>query len=189
MRPTPPTMSPLTTIPMLMLTGLKVLGRATAAAGQQAARNFKHKPEGSPDSAPVGAGSSKNKITSQLQMSLDEAHLILNVKRDDPLDVIQKNYERIFAANGPPPPASKPEAHTTPASAAGKKASKAPTHSHYLQSKVFRALERIKAERGEEAEGGGPKTEAGKVASEGEPKTVPEGATVTATPPPPRSSP
>jgi import inner membrane translocase subunit TIM16 len=26
---------------------------------------------------------------------------------------------------------------------------KAPTHSHYLQSKVYRALERIKAERGE----------------------------------------
>ncbi|WVQ94945.1 hypothetical protein IAU59_002035 [Kwoniella sp. CBS 9459] len=181
MRPTPPTMSPLTTIPMLMLTGLKVLGRATAAAGQQAARNFKHKPEGSPDSAPVGAGSSKNKITSQLQMSLDEAHLILNVKKDDPLDVIQKSYERIFAANSPPPPAAKPEAHTTPA--AGKKASKAPTHSHYLQSKVFRALERIKAERGD-AEGG-----SGQPVGEGEPKTVPEGATVTATPPPPGSSP
>jgi import inner membrane translocase subunit TIM16 len=30
---------------------------------------------------------------------------------------------------------------------------KGPTHSHYLQSKVYRALERIKAERaGEEAE-------------------------------------
>ncbi|WVF67347.1 hypothetical protein IAT40_002102 [Kwoniella sp. CBS 6097] len=182
MRPTPPAMSPLTTIPMLFLTGIKVLGRATAAAGQQAARNFKHKPEGSPDSAPVGAGSSKNKITSQLQMSLDEAHLILNVKKDEPLDIIQKNYDRIFAANGPPPPSAKPEAHTTPA--AGKKASKAPTHSHYLQSKVFRALERIKAERGD-----GEGEAVAKVAGEGEPKTVPEGATVTATPPPPGSSP
>lgn len=39
-----------------------------------------------------------------------------------------------------------------------------PTHSHYLQSKVFRALERIKAEK--EAAGGSPPSEA---AAEGTP--------------------
>ncbi|KIR31576.1 hypothetical protein I352_05907 [Cryptococcus deuterogattii MMRL2647] len=78
----------------LVVTGIKVLGKATAAAGQQAIRNFKVKPEGAPDSSPVGAGSSKNSITSQLQMSLDEARLILNVKKDDPMEVIQKVSRR-----------------------------------------------------------------------------------------------
>lgn len=56
--------------------------------------DFKVKPEGAPDSSPVGAGSSKNSITSQLQMSLDEARLILNVKKDDPMEVIQKVSRR-----------------------------------------------------------------------------------------------
>lgn len=66
-----------------------------------------------------------------------------------------QSYERIFAANGPPPPPKED------AAAAGKQAgaksarerskAKGPSHSHYLQSKVYRALERIKAERaGEE---------------------------------------
>lgn len=56
--------------------------------------DFKVKPEGAPDSSPVGAGSSKNSITSQLQMSLDEARLILNVKKDDPMEIIQKVSRR-----------------------------------------------------------------------------------------------
>ncbi|RSH91508.1 hypothetical protein EHS25_009807 [Saitozyma podzolica] len=130
----------------MVVTGIRVLGKATAAAGQQAVRNFKHKPEGAPSSAPVGTGSSKSQITSQLQMSLDEAHQILNVKKDEPMDVIQKSYERIFKANGPPPEPAPSASGKQPAGAARKKGT---THSHYLQSKVFRALERIQAERGE----------------------------------------
>ncbi|AAW44839.2 hypothetical protein CNBG0050 [Cryptococcus deneoformans B-3501A] len=129
----------------LVVTGIKVLGKATAAAGQQAIRNFKVKPEGAPDSSPVGAGSSKNSITSQMQMSLDEARLILNVKKDDPMEVIQKHYDYIFAANSPPPPSAE-SIPPVKGGATGKR-SKVPTHSHYLQSKVFRALERIKAEK------------------------------------------
>ncbi|KAK6909164.1 hypothetical protein L486_01180 [Kwoniella mangroviensis CBS 10435] len=178
----------------LVVTGIRVLGKATAAAGQQAVRNFKHKPEGAPDSGPVGTGSSKNKITSQLNMSLDEAHLILNVKKDDPMEVIQKHYDSIFTANGPP--TVKPETHTTPSSSA-KKSSRTPTHSHYLQSKVFRALERIKAER--EAEAPPPPStpeapiptpastiETSNPISKEATKTVKEGETV-APPPPPGS--
>ncbi|KAK8853449.1 hypothetical protein IAR55_004156 [Kwoniella newhampshirensis] len=141
----------------LVVTGIKVLGKATAAAGSQAVRNFKHKPEGVADSGSGGAGSSKNKVTSQLGMSLDEAHMILNVKKDEPMDVIQKHYETIFAANSPPPPSAEPVAAAAKQAGkqqAGKKASKVPTHSFYLQSKVYRALERIKAER-EAATGGG----------------------------------
>jgi import inner membrane translocase subunit TIM16 len=110
-------------------------------------------------------------------MSLDEAHLILNSKKEDALEVIEKvslvcldgiclswpyplvghstdmqNFETLFKANSPPPeaaPSAKPSAPTsaatrqTPAS----RKSKQPQYSHYLQSKVYRALERIKAER------------------------------------------
>lgn len=53
--------------------------------------DFKHKPEAVQASASSGgAGSSKSQITNQMQMSLDEAHLILNVKKDDPMEIIQK---------------------------------------------------------------------------------------------------
>lgn len=102
-------------------------------------------------------------------MSLDEAHLILNVKKEDPLEIIEKvihqsrlteydrtllmiqNFATIFKANGPPAEPA-PTAKPTPPPAgsrqtpAGRK-SKQPNYSHYLQSKVYRALERIKAER------------------------------------------
>jgi hypothetical protein len=51
---------------------------------------MKYKPEGTEErGGGTRAGStSKAAITSQMQMSLDEAHLILNVKKDEPLDVI-----------------------------------------------------------------------------------------------------
>jgi import inner membrane translocase subunit TIM16 len=106
-------------------------------------------------------------------MSLDEAHLILNVKKEDPLEIIEKvclpalntdvskrrstdgqNFETIFKANGPPPEPTTPAKPTasgsgskqTPTTRESRK-SKQPQYSHYLQSKVYRALERIKAER------------------------------------------
>ncbi|WRT69976.1 uncharacterized protein IL334_006969 [Kwoniella shivajii] len=173
----------------LVVTGVRVLGKATAAAGSQAVRNFKHKPEGASDSGPVGSGSSKNKLTGQLNMSLDEAHLILNVKKDDPLDIIQKHYDSIFKANSAPPPAAA-DAKPPPGSS-GKKSARIPTHSHYLQSKVFRALERIKAER--EAEAPPPPSptpattvETSNPISAEATKTVKEGETL-APPPPPGS--
>lgn len=149
----------------LVVTGIRVLGKATAAAGAQAVRNFKVKPEGAVASTSTSGGGGKGNITSQLNMSLDEAHLILNVKKDDPMEIIQKNYERIFAANGPPaPPAAEAVANAGAAAAAqarrstaSARKSKIPTHSHYLHSKVYRALERIKAER--EADAPPPPTE------------------------------
>ncbi|WVN90004.1 uncharacterized protein L203_105236 [Cryptococcus depauperatus CBS 7841] len=139
-------MSPPRIIAELVMTGVRVLGRATAAAGQQAVKNFKHKPEGAPNAAPIGSTGSKNKITSQLQMSLEEARLILNVKKDDSMEVIEKHYEYIFKANGPPQVPTEPIPQAKGTGAPARK-SKGPTHSHYLQSKVYRALERIKAEK------------------------------------------
>jgi import inner membrane translocase subunit TIM16 len=91
-------------------------------------------------------------------MTLDEAHVILNAKRGDNLEHIlrvrlgvllsggfffsddifflHQNYEQLFKANAPPETLPK----TTPRSMA------TPRHSHYLQSKVVRARERIEAE-------------------------------------------
>lgn len=65
-----------------------------------------------------------------------------------------QHYETIFAANAPPeapkPDPTKP-APPPPRTRAERQRLKqsAPPYSHYLQSKVFRALERIKAERAE----------------------------------------
>ncbi|KAL1405926.1 mitochondrial import inner membrane translocase subunit TIM16 [Vanrija albida] len=141
----------------LVVSSIRIFGKAMAAAGKQAARNARHKPEGAPDSRPVGGGSGKNKITNDLQMTIDEAHLILNVKKEAPMEDVLKQYEAIFKANGPPAPPPEPAPGSPQAAAlaaqkarGGPKAKKGPTHSHYLQSKVYRALERIKAERADE---------------------------------------
>ncbi|KAG8711814.1 hypothetical protein FRC11_001770 [Ceratobasidium sp. 423] len=81
-------------------------------------------------------------------MTVDEAQLILNVKREASLEEIVKRYETLFKQNSPPPP---PE----PESAAAKsKKTQVPSWSHYLQSKVVRARERLEAEAQVEAEDG-----------------------------------
>ncbi|TFK75279.1 hypothetical protein BDN72DRAFT_757971 [Pluteus cervinus] len=72
-------------------------------------------------------------------MTMDEAHLILNVKRGETMEQVLKHYEHLFNANAPAPPPAKPAAPR------GKQAF-IPQHSHYLQSKVVRARERIEAE-------------------------------------------
>lgn len=117
-------------------------------------------------------------ITQTHRMTLDEAHLILNAKKGDPVDVVIKvrcicgmneaapkltsgrdatqNYEHLFKINSPPeaptPSASSSSASasasSTPSSSGGRRPP--PTtlrfHSHYLQSKIVRARERIEAE-------------------------------------------
>ena len=92
-------------------------------------------------------------------MTLDEARLILNVKEKDPVErIVQvrlavvllsfpayadavprpQNYEHLFKQNSPPPPPEKPVPKSSKQAA--------PAHSHYLQSKVVRAKERLDAE-------------------------------------------
>jgi import inner membrane translocase subunit TIM16 len=109
------------------------------------------------DAAGVGHATSSSptdQLTRQHRMTLDEAQLILNVKRGDEMQQISKviifsllsfqlkrllfrqNYEHLFKANAPLPKPSNPT---------GKQLT-SPSHSHYLQSKVFRARERIEAE-------------------------------------------
>jgi len=69
-------------------------------------------------------------------MTMDEAQLILNVKRSDGLEQTLKNYEHLFKANSPPVLDKSSSSRST----------SAPAYSHYLQSKVVRAKERIEAE-------------------------------------------
>ncbi|KAK7035525.1 mitochondrial import inner membrane translocase subunit TIM16 [Paramarasmius palmivorus] len=128
----------------IVLTGTKILGKAFLEAGRQAVKNAKHSPQGAIAGGDVAGvanattGSMTDQLTRQHRMTLDEAHLILNVKRGEEMEKILANYEHLFKANSPPPPPEKP--------ATGAKAKAQPAHSHYLQSKVVRARERIEAE-------------------------------------------
>jgi len=110
------------------------------------------------DAAGVGhanSGSPTDQLTRRHRMTLDEAQLILNVKKGDEIEKILKvrpdlsmvssfvldvvlwqNYEYLFKTNSPPPPPEK--------LISGKQSLH--FHSHYLQSKVFCARERLEAE-------------------------------------------
>ncbi|KAJ3514628.1 hypothetical protein NLJ89_g2272 [Agrocybe chaxingu] len=128
-------------IVQIFIAGSRILGKAFLEAGKQAVKNAKSAPQAAigHDAAGVGhanSGSVTDQLTRQHRMTLDEAQLILNVKKSDLMKQITKNHQHLFKANSPPPKPEKPlTAKQMP-----------PFHSHYLQSKVVRALERIEAE-------------------------------------------
>ncbi|QRW08261.1 mitochondrial import protein Pam16 [Ceratobasidium sp. AG-Ba] len=95
-------------------------------------------------------------------MTVDEAQLILNVKSDATPEEVLKRYELLFKLNSPPAPP--PEKAGTAAS----KKTPVPAWSHYLQSKVVRARERLEAEMKVSAEDGN-KAEAGTKAEDKSP--------------------
>ncbi|GJJ06560.1 hypothetical protein Clacol_000753 [Clathrus columnatus] len=119
----------------ILVIGSQIVGKALLEAGRQAAKNARHRPDTLSEAGVSNAvsGSVTDKLTREHRMTLDEAHLVLNTKKDQPIEQIIKNYEHLFSVNSPPaePPA---------------RPSKAPTYSHYLLSKVVRARERIDAE-------------------------------------------
>ncbi|KAH8119075.1 protein transporter [Phellopilus nigrolimitatus] len=125
----------------VVIAGAQILGKSFAAAGRQAYKNAQHRPQGGVmgDAAGVShatSGSVTDRLTREHKMTMDEARLILNVKRGDATENILRNYEHLFKANSPPPPPEKPTTGRV----------KSPFWSHYLQSKVVRAKERIEAE-------------------------------------------
>lgn len=73
-----------------------------AAAGRQAARNARHKPDAVAE-ANDGPGRSRSKATSQLGMSLEEAHLILNTKKTDNMETIMGVSSTRLCAGSPGP--------------------------------------------------------------------------------------
>jgi len=133
-------------IVQILIVGSQIFGKALFEAGRQAVRNAKHRPVGgTSDVAGVGnatSGSVTDKLTRDHRMTLDEARLILNLKQGEGLEQVLKSYEHLFKINGPPPAAKEAAAPRR----AARGSAGAPQSSHYLQSKVVRARERIEAE-------------------------------------------
>ncbi|KAG8897545.1 hypothetical protein FRB99_008094 [Tulasnella sp. 403] len=125
----------------IAILGAQIFGKALMAAGKQAVKNAKHRPGGAEE---IVGGRGADALTQTHRMTLDEAHLILNVKKGDPIESIIKNYEHLFKINSPPAPPTG-EATTT-ARTGGRHHPATRFHSHYIQSKVVRARERIEAE-------------------------------------------
>ncbi|KDQ27826.1 hypothetical protein PLEOSDRAFT_1112729 [Pleurotus ostreatus PC15] len=128
----------------IVVAATRILGKAFLEAGRQAVKNAKHAPQNAIGADVAGvsnatSGTITDQLTRQHRMTLDEAHLILNIKRGESMENVLKHYEHLFKANSPPPPLPKPQA-------TGGKVPPPPAHSHYLQSKVVRARERIEAE-------------------------------------------
>ncbi|KAJ6475288.1 hypothetical protein C8R47DRAFT_1142926 [Mycena vitilis] len=129
-------------IVQILISSTRILGKAFLEAGRQAVKNAKASPQGvlGNDVAGVGNASSASRtdqLTRHHRMTLDEAHLILNTKTGEQMEKIMQSYELLFKANSAPPAPPKP--------APGKQPSII-SHSHYIQSKVVRARERIQAE-------------------------------------------
>ncbi|KAG2043416.1 hypothetical protein BDR03DRAFT_417580 [Suillus americanus] len=130
----------------ILATGAQIFAKALFEAGKQAAKNAKHTPQGAIGSDIAGvrnatSGSLTDKLTREHRMTLDEAHLILNLKQGGSLENMLKNCDHLFKANGPRPAPDPP----TTGARLGKQPTP-PTHSHYLQAKFVRARERIEAE-------------------------------------------
>lgn len=106
-------------IAQIIVLGTQIVGRAFARALKQeiAASQEAAKRAG-------GGQQGQNRVAANLKagMTLEEAQQILNVTKTDPQEV-QKNYEHLFQVND-----------------------KSKGGSFYLQSKVFRAKERIDQE-------------------------------------------
>ncbi|KAM0790890.1 hypothetical protein ACM66B_004729 [Microbotryomycetes sp. NB124-2] len=119
-------------ISQIVIVGSQILGRAFVEAWRQAARNARASPAAGQASSSA-SNSAQDSISRNLNMTLDEAAQILNVRRQDlaqesELAKMLKNFDHLFEAN-------------KPLTAEGK-----PHSSHYLQSKIVRAKERIEAE-------------------------------------------
>ncbi|KAI9003709.1 Pam16-domain-containing protein [Gaertneriomyces semiglobifer] len=105
-------------ITQIAIVGTQILGRAFVDAYKQAAKNA------AANAAAGGTGQAAvDGMNRKLNMTVEEASQILNVERNSNLEEVMKKYEHLFAQNDP--------------KAGG---------SFYLQSKVYRAKERLEAE-------------------------------------------
>ncbi|KAK4050879.1 mitochondrial import inner membrane translocase subunit TIM16 [Microbotryomycetes sp. JL201] len=137
-------------IAQVVILGSQILGKAFVEAWRQAARNARASPAAGQASSSA-SNTAQDAISRNMNMTLDEAAQILNVRRQDlvnesELAKMLKNFDHLFEAN-------------KPLTAEGK-----PHSSHYLQSKIVRAKERIEAEL-PNLRGGGDAAEAGSPSS------------------------
>ncbi|KAM0753702.1 protein transporter [Meredithblackwellia eburnea MCA 4105] len=117
-------------IAQVVILGSQILGKAFVQAWRQAARNAQ---ASTPAGVESNARGGVDAISRTHRMTLDEATQILNVKKnalaeESELQQMLKNFDHLFAANSPLTKEGKPHS------------------SHYLQSKIVRAKERIEAE-------------------------------------------
>ncbi|KAJ3037218.1 mitochondrial import inner membrane translocase subunit TIM16 [Rhizophlyctis rosea] len=110
-------MHPARLITQIVVVGTQIFGRAFVEAYKQVAAN-----------SAKGAGAVTGKAaldaaTRKTGMGIDEAAQILNVEKDAGLEDVMKKYEHLFKVNDP-----------------------ATGGSFYIQSKIFRAKERLEME-------------------------------------------
>ncbi|KAI8910648.1 Pam16-domain-containing protein [Powellomyces hirtus] len=118
--------NPARLITQIAIVGSQILGRAFVDAYKQAAKNAAQ------NAAAGGTGrAALDATTRKTGISVEEAAQILNVERTASMEEISKSYEHLFKQNNPKEGGS-----------------------FYLQSKVYRAKERLDMElkRREEAE-------------------------------------
>ncbi|XP_025086528.1 mitochondrial import inner membrane translocase subunit Tim16-like isoform X1 [Pomacea canaliculata] len=104
----------------IIVAGSQVIGRAFVRALRQEFQASQQAAQGAGGGRQGARRAAADTITG---MSLQEAMQILNLRSVDDLEALQKNYEHLFSLND-----------------------KAKGGSFYLQSKIFRAKERIEAE-------------------------------------------
>lgn len=123
-------------------------------------------PADATETARAAAGENETiRLSKRMRITLDEAQNILSIPSDRRMDrelirqvglspqtsilfylhsTKKQKYEHLFAANSPPEPETSPSENNVDSRRPTKKA--AVYHSHYLQSKVVRAKERLEAE-------------------------------------------
>ncbi|KAI8854751.1 Pam16-domain-containing protein, partial [Chytridium lagenaria] len=101
----------------VVVVGTQIFGKAVVEAYRQVAANA------AKNAAASGGSAGANAMNYKMGMTPEEAMQILNMKREFKADELIKNYEHLFKVNDPKNGGS-----------------------HYLQSKVFRAKERLDAE-------------------------------------------
>ncbi|RKO90803.1 Pam16-domain-containing protein [Blyttiomyces helicus] len=104
-------------VTQIIIVGTQIFGRAFVEAYKTAAANA------AKGGAAAGGKGAADAATRKTGMTIDEAAQILNVEKDAPMEEVMKRYEHLFKQNDP-----------------------ASGSSHYLQSKVFRARERLELE-------------------------------------------
>ena len=110
-------------IAQIVIGATQVFGRAFAEAYRNAAAQGAKNAAASGPAAARNTSNAVNKLTAQTGMSFEEAAKILNVGKNATHEELMKNYTHLFEAND-----------------------KKVGGSHYLQSKVVRAKERIEME-------------------------------------------
>ncbi|KAI8922713.1 Pam16-domain-containing protein [Entophlyctis helioformis] len=110
-------MNPARILTQVVVVGVQIVGRAFVDAYKAAAQNA------AKNAVSAGGAAAGDLLSRKTGMTLDEAALILNVDKKAPLKDINEKYEHMFQSNSPEKGGS-----------------------FYLQSKVFRAKERMELE-------------------------------------------